>query len=201
MADASDEAGEQARLIDRTVDRLSAQTQLARRMQEFLSVDRTPVPTNDVAVILQEAVEWSTDTYPGVRIETSIPDSQLVRAVERIDIAFRQVLQNAVEHADSDSPEVSVSLATTTREGETGPDDPTEVVEIRFVDDGPGIPPHEIAALDENMETALEHGSGIGLWCVNWLVENSGGELSFPPRESGTEIVVTLPITEHEIVR
>jgi len=46
---------------------------------------------------------------------------------------------------ETPKPAVSVSLTTTTREGEAGPDDPTEVVEIRSVDDGPGIPPHEIA--------------------------------------------------------
>jgi Signal transduction histidine kinase len=50
---------------------------------------------------------------------------------------------------------------------------------LSVADDGPGIPDDERMVLNRATETSLEHGSGLGLWLAKWLVDASGGGLTF----------------------
>jgi signal transduction histidine kinase len=59
-------------------------------------------------------------------------------------------------------------------------------------DDGPGLPEHERAVLDAETETALEHGSGLGLWLARWGTARLGGELTVET-DGGTTATVALP--------
>ncbi len=47
----------------------------------------------------------------------------------------------------------------------------------------------------QDQETKLDHGSGLGLWLVYWVLERSGGALAFDC-ESGTEVSVSLSVAE-----
>lgn len=70
--------------------------------------------------------------------------------------------------------------------------EPDVVIEIS--DNGPGIPETELEPLRAGMETALEHTSGLGLWIANWIVEASGGTLSFAANDPrGTVVRIELP--------
>ena len=93
-----------------------------------------------------------------------------------------QLLENAVEHTDS--PVVTVHVET---------DD--EQLTLAVEDEGPGIPDHELRVLESGEETALEHGSGLGLWLIRWGVERLGGDLEFQTGADGTRAVVRLPST------
>jgi K+-sensing histidine kinase KdpD len=64
-------------------------------------------------------------------------------------------------------------------------------VAFAFADDGSEIPEGELPSLAEGYETAIEHGSGVGLWLVNWLVDEMGGDIQFEDR-APTGTVVTL---------
>lgn len=92
-------------------------------------------------------------------------------------------LEHAVIHSDQNEPAVFVQLDT---EG--------EMVEIRIADDGPGIPDMDRHVLTEDEEpTALSHGSGLGLWLVHVLVEQSHGNLEVHKNDPrGTVISIRL---------
>ena len=61
-------------------------------------------------------------------------------------------------------------------------------------DDGPGIPEHEISAVDTGEETALEHGSGLGLWVIEWSADALGADVDYAHREPrGTRVTVRIP--------
>jgi signal transduction histidine kinase len=46
-------------------------------------------------------------------------------------------------------------------------------------------------------ESAMVHSSGLGLWLANWLVNRSGGTLSFEETgESGATARIELPTAE-----
>jgi len=66
---------------------------------------------------------------------------------------------------------------------------------IRVADDGPPIPETEIDVLQEDVETSSTfHGTGVGLWVMQWCVESLGGELAFEenaPR--GNVVSISLP--------
>jgi signal transduction histidine kinase len=92
--------------------------------------------------------------------------------------ALESAIENAVEYADNS---VAVSV-------EKAPDGYT----ITVADDGPGIPDSELAALDAGTETALQHGTGLGLWRLKWGVTKLNGDLSFDTDE-GTTVRITVP--------
>lgn len=61
-------------------------------------------------------------------------------------------------------------------------------------DSGPGIPEHELAVLRSGGETALEHGSGLGLWAVYWGATLLGATIDIEtPEAGGTQVAVTFP--------
>ena len=68
-----------------------------------------------------------------------------------------------------------------------------EEVSIIIADDGEGIPESELVAVTAEKETPLEHGSGIGLWVMKWLTEESGGRFDVRADSSGTVVRMRLP--------
>jgi signal transduction histidine kinase len=61
-------------------------------------------------------------------------------------------------------------------------------------DNGPGIPEDELVPLQEGTETPLKHGSGLGLWLVEWGISRLGGTIQFDANEPrGTVVWLRLP--------
>jgi signal transduction histidine kinase len=120
-----------------------------------------------------------------VRIE--VPAALAVRTDPSVlPVVLGNLLENAVEHADADVPVVTVRAVDA---GDGG-------VTIEVEDDGPGVPAHELDVLDATEETALEHGSGLGLWIVKWGVASLGGTVEFDASDAGTTARVTLPAAD-----
>lgn len=70
-------------------------------------------------------------------------------------------------------------------------------VEIAVADDGPGIPEQERAAIEEEAETSLVHGIGIGLWLIHWIVSSFGGEVTFAENDPrGSVLVLRIPTVD-----
>jgi len=139
-------------------------------------VDTDPEPT---AVALDEAIDRavaSVECPPEADLGATVPSVD-VQAVPVVDLAVRNLVENALQHA-GEAPTVTV---TATVEGRS--------VTLSVVDDGPGIPDAELAALERGAETPLEHGSGVGLWLVEWVVAKSGGDLTFET-DGGTRATI-----------
>lgn len=103
--------------------------------------------------------------------------------------AVRELLENAVKHNNGEQPNVSVTVGPAMGE----PDH----VELQIADNGPGIPERVIDVLRMGRETQLNHGDGLGLWLVYWVVTLLGGaiEVDSKPAGDGTVITLTLPAT------
>jgi len=155
--------GETARAIERTIE----------------PADRSPEP---VAVReLLAGIEADLPDDGTIRID--VPGDLSVRAEPAVlDRVFRSLIENGLEHGGTD-PTVEVEC--------TAVESGRATFEIR--DDGPGIPDHEREVLDADEETALQHGSGLGLWAAKWGVTSIGGELRFETGDGGTTAVVILP--------
>lgn len=154
----------------------------AREIERLVSADEQLLETIDAAAVVRAEIERFEREYPDVDITSDVPDEASVRAHDALDFVISNLVENAIVHNDSPRPRVDIELE---RIGER--------VEITVADNGPGIPDVELTMLDEGHETAFEHGSGLGLWLVNWLVMTMDGDLEFERRKpTGTIMTVTL---------
>lgn len=156
-----------------------------RTVQRTLQSDPGDVGPVDVVDAVEQANSDLDVSVPGTEIETSLPAQAPARVGKLLPVAVRHVLENAIVHHDGE-PTVEVAV----RELE---DDHT--VEVVVADDGPGIPEAERMLVTEQREiTQLRHGSGLGLWIVNWVVTGAGGSLEIEHAEPrGTVVRMELP--------
>jgi signal transduction histidine kinase len=165
----------QARQIIETSDELLSTTEHAREMRE--AVDRREERTEiDLSRAVRTAVEGVRADHPSASIHVDA-DALCLQAHPDLSRAIRHAIENGVEHNDGPEPTVRVS---TTRA--------TDGVTLAVADDGPGIPDHELEPLSAEEETALSHGSGVGVWLIDRIVRYSGGSVAFDVDERGTTV-------------
>ncbi|MFO7832707.1 MAG: histidine kinase N-terminal 7TM domain-containing protein [Halohasta sp.] len=131
----------------------------------------------DLARVVKDEVRSVHQSYPETSIRTRIEEvsiwgDTLVRA------AVENLIENAIEHNDHETPEIDVVVTET--------DDRVELV---VTDNGPGVPEAERRVITAGIETPLEHISGLGLWLVKWIVEGMDGELEIEDNEPRGSIV------------
>ncbi|PSQ15226.1 hypothetical protein BRD00_14685 [Halobacteriales archaeon QS_8_69_26] len=159
----------------------------AREVEEMMSIPRRLGAQTDVAAVVGDVVAEVRSEYPDVEVLSAVPtdldagvDRRLLRPV------LYNVVENAARHNDADDPRVEVSASVS--------DEGPAPVAIAVTDNGPGIPEHERRVLFEGDETALQHGSGLGLWAVYWGITRMGGDLAFEDNEPrGTVVRIRLP--------
>lgn len=146
----------------------------------------------DVGDKLHEQLDRIRRMYPSVDLEASIPEHAYVLAHPLIETALVNLLENAVEHNTSDAARVGVQC---TRETHAT----AEYVEITIADNGPGIPDEELEVIERGYETPLDHASGLGLWLVNWIANESKGDIRFETNPTdGTTASLRLEATNCE---
>ncbi|WP_430504082.1 histidine kinase N-terminal 7TM domain-containing protein [Haloparvum sp. PAK95] len=210
--------GEPQRMADAIERRSAALADLgekARTVETLLEGE--PLRTLSTAALTRRIVDDLREAYPDgevvVDVERDVtgefPEGTLAAAIENL-------VENALEHHDGEgterpdgAPWVHVTVdcegagadeTDAARERDAGGDreegaiEPSEVV-VTVADDGPGVPEHEIEAIEAGRETALEHGSGLGLWIVHWAAASVGGDVSFADREPrGTVATLRFPV-------
>lgn len=165
----------------KTEDLLST-ADLARQIQQI--VDETNLVKHDVGDLVESLVQQAHRKYPDATVTATVdPDPVPVLAIRALENALWELIENACEHT-GDAPSVAVTL----EKRET-------TVAITVADDGPGIPAVERRILGEREKTDIEHGSGLGLWLIYWVIDMSGGELTFDCAD-GTTVTATLPLAD-----
>jgi signal transduction histidine kinase len=136
--------------------------------------------------LLDDVIEDVRASYPGAQVDLDVQESATLHTdPEVLTLVFTSVLENAIEHNDAGEPQVSV----------TADDSDPDSLRIRVRDDGPGIPAHERRVIEDGGETALDHGSSVGLWLIHWGVTLLGGDVDFDVAQSGTTVSIRLPTT------
>lgn len=172
LADDSMPAGDKAQKIKQQSADLARIGDHARKLEHLLREDSSGSEPIDLIPVITTNCEWVTNQYPTAVVNSSLPDEKHVNAHPLVGSALRNVIDNAIEHNDSQPPQVTISLHDI-QKGQT------DFVELRIADNGPGIPAREQQVLERGYETKLEHTSGLGLWLVNWIVTESGGQIRF----------------------
>lgn len=168
-------------------DSLLKKADKERRIIELLT-EAPGLQDENVSEVARRAVETVRRRHPDADITVSVPEDVRMRLSDMFEQALEELVENAVIHNDTDTPEVEVSVEET--DGEV-------VIQVR--DDGPDIPEMEVGVLTEEAEGPLYHGSGLGLWFVHWVVRRSNGRLSVEDNEPrGNVVTVTLESSADE---
>ena len=179
--DLTGEHAEMAQAILRASNSLAKTSEKVSDFDWIVDGDSTIVE-HDLTEMLREAAAAVRDTNESAAIEFDVDDTVTVEGIRDLQYAFENLVENALEHGVTGGPP-TVTIKTAVR---------ADTVCVAVADDGPGIPESEIRVIEEGEETALEHGSGLGLWLVDQVVQQSGGDLEFHI-DDGTEARVILP--------
>lgn len=167
--------------IDQVTDEILGLTEHARELERYASDERDPRRL-DPAEILSRVVATHRDASPAAAIDVAVRTDRGICAGPELERALSELLENAIKHNPADEPTVTVTVR-----------DDGEWIEVTVVDDGPGIEAMESAVISAGDETPLRHGSGLGLWLINWIVSRYGGSFRIDPHESGTTATIRLP--------
>lgn len=176
----------QVKRIKRKGEDIITLSEKARDLERFVGNGTAETTTVDISAVIADVVADLEQTYPDAEFHVERPETAAVSAIDLVDSALRNVLENAAEHNDQAVPEVAVTVRRDT-------DGHGDVI-IEIADNGPGLPDREQEVIETGTETALKHSSGLGLWIAYWTITNSGGAITFTentPR--GSVITIRLP--------
>jgi len=161
-------------------------TDTARDMAEVMLTEEGDGSAVSLADHIRPAIEEcrSAHEHAEVRVEGAIPDVE-VRADELLDSVFDNLLGNAVQHNDTERPELTVSF-----------DVDDESATVRIADNGPGVPDEaKDRVFGRGEKGAASGGTGVGLYLVDTLVSDYGGDVWIEDNEPrGAVFVVSLPL-------
>jgi PAS domain S-box-containing protein len=165
-------------------------SRLSELMQDLLQYGR-PADVELQCDTLREPIELalrSTETLAGelhVTIDADLEgsDVEVLRDTHRLQIALRNLLDNAVRHAGAGG-RVSIRIA---RKGDE--------VEIAIHDSGSGFAEADIPLLFEPFFTRRRGGTGLGLSIVHRTIEQHGGSIVAENHPAGGALMrIRLPI-------
>ncbi|WP_410767420.1 PAS domain S-box protein [Haloferax sp. DFSO60] len=169
------------RIVEHSEELLSTGEKARKFEQAVKSKDQSSA--TQLHSVFTELKHRYSSKFPEATITVDDTKAIVSGNVESIRLAVGELVNNALEHNDHETPTVSLS---TSRESEGS-------VCLHVSDNGPGIPDIERKILQQGEETALLHGEGMGLWTVNWIVTQLGGEVTINDNDPrGTVVILTL---------
>jgi signal transduction histidine kinase len=173
--------------IARAATHIGELTRVARDISESLAqeeaTDHRPV---DAGEVLEDAIESANVRYPEASFDEpeSYPSVTVV-ANTLLSSVFTNLLNNAVQHNDSDAASVDVEATAT-----------DDTLRVRIADNGPGISDAHKERIFGRGHRGLESsGSGLGLYLVERLLQDFGGEVTVSDNEPrGAVFEIQLPV-------
>ncbi|MFB6092227.1 MAG: PAS domain S-box protein [Haloquadratum sp.] len=184
--DAADDTDARDRIVD-AVENLLRISDKARQIESTFSDGGAISSMKPLPSVVRRQKQTVLDPESDVSVSTSIPSTEC-RVSAELGTAIRELLENAVRHNDRESPAVRITV-------DVHADAAKPTATITVSDNGPGIPENEKRVLEEGEESPLLHGSGLGLWLVNWVVTELGGDVGISSNASGGTVVsITVPV-------
>lgn len=187
LADHTDDAGDQIR--QRILNSSQHIVDLTKAVREFVETLQTGGDPDLEPVELKSVI---TDELTKRRATFEAAEFAVTGEIPQVDVrtndllasVFRNLLNNAVQHNDSETPRVEIVVG-----------EHDERVTITIADNGSGIPPEHREAVLGRTEEGLDHpAAGLGLYLVDTLVSQYGGALQISEADlGGARIEVELP--------
>lgn len=170
-------------------DRASRIAEIGRKGREAIKLfeadsrDRSPM---SLRTLLRGTVESVRETHPDVTVEFDPPDRD-AKVAGLLTHVFRNAIENAAKHNDAAEPRVWVASEVA-----------DDRAHVEITDNGPGISEYELEVIGSGTETALKHGSGIGLWIIRWGTDIVGGRVEFVEHQPrGCVVTIDIPVLSH----
>ena len=159
---------------------------------QFLKAIRPAVPDRQphrMEDVLKETIDFMKYEIENrdVIVEVKTPEPLPVISVDRNQIkqAFFNVIKNALQ-AMTNGGLLTITLFSNDR-----------FLGISFKDDGEGMPAEELGRLFKPYQSTKADGSGLGLFIVQRIIQDHGGEIEVYSRpEAGTDFTLYLPLNE-----
>jgi signal transduction histidine kinase len=144
--------------------------------------------TVDLSELVAEEVAHTRDRFPGATVETDIQPGVEVVANTTFRAVVTNLLGNAIEHNDAETPVVAVAVS-------HGDDRAC----LRVADNGPGFPDGLAEqAFGEGRQGPGNRGLGIGLYMVQVLTENVDGSVTVDDNDPRGAVVTVELQRPHE---
>jgi PAS domain S-box-containing protein len=168
----------------RSLTRLSAE---AREIEQVMAITEPATQDIPLAPLAQNVVEAVTADQQQVTCACDVPADVIVTGFpDLLKLALTKLVENAIEHNDGEEPYVGLRARFEP--------DQKYPLQVSVVDNGPGIPTNEAQAVEQGAESPLQHGTGLGLWVVQWAATRMGGDIDFNHRDThGTIASLRLP--------
>ena len=176
-------------LIEGTVEGAERTRDIVDSLKRFSAVDRNEVQPFNLVQVIEQAVHWVTKAAANnLKVTSSLPEGiSVVGSAGQMQQVLMNLVQNAADAtAEQAQPRLDIGAQ---KLGDT--------VEVRFLDNGPGIPAENLPHLFEPFFTTkpVGKGTGLGLAITYGLVERHGGRLTAGNAPGGgAEFVLTLPL-------
>ncbi|MEW5786750.1 MAG: ATP-binding protein [Pseudomonadota bacterium] len=183
-------------LIDGTVEGAERTRDIVDSLKRFSAVDRNEAQPFNLVQVIEQAVHWVTKAAANnLKVVTDLPEGiNVVGSAGQMQQVLMNLVQNAAD-ATAEQPQPRLEISARRVE---------DRVEVRFRDNGPGIPAENLPHLFEPFFTTkpVGKGTGLGLAITYGIVERHGGSLVAGnvvdgSQESGAEFVLSLPLARH----
>jgi signal transduction histidine kinase len=189
---------------DQNLTRLIAEIDLAggilRRMRDFLRRGRPRMSTIDVPVMLEDTLILIRPEIKSKHVEIDLDCPADLPVVYGDRIQLQQVLLNLLRNAVDAIVEARASdghIGITARRSLN-----SAHLEIRVLDNGPGIPAERVDHLFKPLATSKKEGLGLGLSICLAIVEAHGGRIWLHSNRAGAaEFRLSLPLEPPEHAR
>ncbi|WP_158855370.1 sensor histidine kinase [Halorhabdus sp. CUG00001] len=182
--------------IHETATRLINTSEHARTLyDDLLATPTQTIEPVDVTTIVEQRTERLAAEYPESTIETTLPECAWALDSTAVPIVVEEIVRNAIVHNDLPEAERTVTVTVEPEHDSTECIETEHETRIVVADNGPGLPMVEEALLTNQFEeTPIEHGSGLGVWLANWLIDQLGGAVSVSTGiDRGTTVTIHLP--------
>lgn len=167
-------------------------TESVQQIEEIADPNATQRTPTDAGDLVRSTAEKMASKHPKANLSVDIESDVKVVADDGIRYAIEHAIENAIVHNDNLEPDVEIAV---TNKPES------DHADLKILDDGPPIPDIETDVLVEGVDTSSTyHGSGVGLWVMQWCVNSLGGELSFEERaDRGNIVTISLPMSDSNV--
>jgi len=178
-------------------------TQISRAMLGMYRESRTPVALElkpiieSVLVLLERQL-----AHAQITVTSSLPDNAIITGYPA---ELRQVFTNLISNAaEASTPGSSIEILARIISASRGLSHPRPGVAVIINDHGAGITTADLDRIFQPFFTTKgEHGTGLGLWVSQGIIQKHGGSITVEsrtsPTDKGTTITVFLPRGEAEL--